>query len=137
VFSTVENPEINIPEKRADLVYQIEQEDIKYLLHLEFQLRHEKDLPERMFKYSAFLTESYRLPVIPTVIYLERRNYRQLPSEYSVTLDGKIMSRFTYQAIKLWDYSEAIAKGELKGLAPLLIMLTEEKTLMFWLKLGS
>lgn len=127
-FSTVENPEINIPEKRADLVYQIEQEDAKYLLHLEFQLHHEKDVPERMFKYSAFLTESYRLPVIPAVIYLERRNYRQLPSEYSVELDGKIMSRFTYQAIKLWDYSEAIAGGELKELAPLLIMLAEEKS---------
>lgn len=127
-FYTIENPEINIPEKRADLVYQIEQEDAKYLLHLEFQLHHEKDVPERMFKYSAFLTESYRLPVIPAVIYLERRNYRQLPSEYSVELDGKIMSRFTYQAIKLWDYSEAIAGGELKELAPLLIMLAEEKS---------
>ena len=53
-FSTVENPEINIPEKRADLVYQIEQEDAKYLLHLEFQLHHEKDVPDGCLNTAPF-----------------------------------------------------------------------------------
>lgn len=37
------------------------------------------------------------------------------------------MNSFRYRAVKLWDYAEAIARGELRELAPLLILLTKEK----------
>ncbi|WP_406678001.1 Rpn family recombination-promoting nuclease/putative transposase [Moorella sp. ACPs] len=126
-YQTMENPEINIPEKRLDFVYEIEQNDNKYLLHLEFQLRHEKEVPARIFKYSAYLTESYRLPVIPVVIYLEKRNYRRLPDAYIVEVNNKVVSRFTYQVIKLWEYEQDIAGGKLKELAPLLVLLKDNR----------
>jgi hypothetical protein len=96
-------------------------------LHLEFQLHHQPDMPERMFKYAAFLTESYGLPVIPVAIYLERANYNNLPQAYVVELNSLVVTSFTYQVVKLWDYYEAISQGRLKEFAPLLSMLAEKK----------
>lgn len=123
----LENPEVNIPEKRLDSVYQLKLGHKEYLLHLEFQLHHQPDMPERMFKYAAFLTESYGLPVIPVAIYLERANYNNLPQAYVVELNNLVVTSFTYQVVKLWDYYEAISQGRLKEFAPLLSMLAEKK----------
>jgi len=80
-----------------------------------------------MHIYNALLTASNNKPVISKVIYLERRNYRDLPHEYVVNYQDKRENVFTYEAIKLWDYTEAISSGELRELAPLLILLTEKK----------
>jgi len=128
VFETIENPEINLPEKRLDFVYGLSDEEKEYILHLDFQLRHEAGLPERMHIYNALLTAGSNKPVISKVIYLEQREYRNLPQEYVVSYQGKRENVFTYQAIRLWDYTEKIASGELKELAPLLILLTKEKS---------
>ena len=72
VFETIENPEINLPERRLDFVYGLQGEEQEYILHLDFQLRHETDIPERMHIYNALLTASNKKPVISKVIYLER-----------------------------------------------------------------
>lgn len=53
---TIENPEVNLPERRLDFVYGLRREDEEHLLHLEFQLEHEADIPKRMFTYNALLT---------------------------------------------------------------------------------
>ena len=127
VFETIENPEVNLPEKRLDFVYSLQDEEQEYILHLDFQMRHEIDLPERMHIYHALLTASNKRPVISKVIYLERREYKSLPQEYVVSYQGRKENVFTYQAIKLWDYIEEIIAGELKELAPLLVLITKEK----------
>jgi len=126
-FETIENPEINLPEKRLDFVYGLTDEEKEYILHLDFQLHHKREVPERMHIYNALLTVSSNKPVISKVIYLERREYRNLPQEYVVSYQGKRENIFTYQAIKLWDYTKEIIAGEFKELAPLLILLTREK----------
>jgi predicted transposase YdaD len=127
IIETIENPEINLPERRLDFVYGLQDEEHEYILHLDFQMRHEMDLPERMHIYNALLTASNKKPVISKVIYLERREYKNLPQEYVVSYQGRKENVFTYQAIKLWDYIEEIIAGELKELAPLLVLLTKEK----------
>jgi len=124
---TIENPEINLPERRLDFVYGLRREDEERFLHLEFQLEHEPDVPKRVFVYNALLTAAFEKPVISAVIYLERRDYRHLPQEYTVSFAGQAVNSFRYRAVKLWDYAEAIARGELRELAPLLILLTREK----------
>jgi len=126
-FETIENPEINLPERRLDFVYGLQDEEQEYILHLDFQLRHKRDVPERMHIYNALLTASHNKPVISKVIYLERREYRNLPQEYVVSYQGRRQNVFIYQTIKLWDNTEEIIAGELKELAPLLILLTREK----------
>jgi len=74
------------------------------------------------------LTASNQKPVISKVIYLERREYRNSPGEYVVSYRVKRENVFSYEAIKLWDHTEEIIKGELKELAPLLILLTRAKS---------
>ncbi|TDA70070.1 MAG: hypothetical protein D9V47_03415 [Clostridia bacterium] len=44
-----------------------------------------------------------------------------------VEFRGRPVHTFPYLVIRLWEYAEAIASGELRELAPLLILLTEEK----------
>ena len=127
IVETIENPEINLPERRLDFVYGLQQERRDFILHLEFQLEHRADVPERMFTYNALLTATYERPVLSAVIYLERHNYRRLPQEYVVEFRGRAVHTFPYLVVRLWDYAEAIASGELRELAPLLILLTEEK----------
>jgi len=121
--ATIENPEINLPERRLDFVYGLHVDDGEYLLHLEFQLEHEADLPERMVVYHALLTAAYRRPVISAVIYLQRRDYQHLPEAYTVSFRDQPVNTFAYRVVKLWEYRQAIATGELRGLAPLLVLL--------------
>lgn len=65
--------------------------------------------------------------MLSAVIYLGRRNYRRLPRGYAVEFRGRPVHTFPYLVLRLWEYAEAIASGELRELAPLLILLTEEK----------
>jgi len=39
VYETIENPEINLPERRLDFVYGLQDEEQEYILHLDFQYR--------------------------------------------------------------------------------------------------
>jgi hypothetical protein len=80
-----------------------------------------------MFTYNALLTAAYERPVLTAVIYLERRNYRRLSQKYAVEFRGEAVHTFPYLVVRLWDYAEAIASGELRELAPLLILLAEKK----------
>jgi len=48
--------EINLPEKRLDFIYGLQDQENEYILHLDFQLRHERDLPLRMHIYNLGLT---------------------------------------------------------------------------------
>jgi len=126
-YRTVDNPEINLPERRLDFVYEVEDSEGITLLHLEFQIRHEPDLPRRIFEYNALLTAAHGVPAVSAVLYLERKEYKALPAAYTVALAEKTLHTFTYPVIRLWDYQEAILKGELRGLAPLLPLLSAEK----------
>lgn len=57
LVGTLENVELTLPEERVDFMHQLSYNDKKYLLHLEFQLRHKINFPRRMFIYSAELLD--------------------------------------------------------------------------------
>ncbi|HOB22504.1 MAG TPA: hypothetical protein PKI30_06600, partial [Bacillota bacterium] len=63
-----EDKELNIPQLRADNIYIVEQGTKRFVLHLEFQLEHRKDLPQRMFQYNALIEASLRLPTYSVII---------------------------------------------------------------------
>jgi len=68
---TLENVEVTLPETRADFVHQITDEEGKeFLFHLEFQVEHESDFPERMFTYAGALTQLFKKRVVSLAIYL-------------------------------------------------------------------
>ncbi|HHN94507.1 MAG TPA: hypothetical protein ENK17_07045, partial [Anaerolineae bacterium] len=56
LLGRVENVEIALPIRPVDFVHRVEYEGQEYLLHIEFQLRHEADLPRRLCSYHGTLT---------------------------------------------------------------------------------
>ncbi len=119
---TLENVELSLPEERVDFVHRVVYHDEELIFHLEFQLQHRPDFPKRQFIYPAALTKQFQRPVITLALYLERRE-SPIPNEYVVRLGKRVVNRFTYPLLKLWDYEEAIRAGQFRELAPLLIVL--------------
>ncbi|MFQ6041107.1 MAG: DUF4351 domain-containing protein [Candidatus Poribacteria bacterium] len=125
LIGTQENVELSLPDHRIDFLHQVKLDNQEYLLHFEFQLQHQRDVPRRVFVYSAELTEQFRKPVISVVLYLERRE-ALLPNEYVVEMGESVIHRFNYPVLKLWDYEAEIRSGQMPEFAPLLVMLASE-----------
>jgi hypothetical protein len=119
-----ENVELSLPVQPVDFVHRTLIGEIEHLLHLEFQLDHFADFPRRMCHTHGALTQQYKLPVFSIALYL---NYREapIPAEYVTQLDQTVINRFTYPVVKLWEYTEQIRNGQLRELAPLLVMLVD------------
>ena len=120
-----ENVELSLPVQPVDFVHRMLLSGQEHLLHLEFQLEHFTDFPRRLCYAHGALTQQYKLPVFSIALYL---NYRKapIPSEYVVKLGETVINRFTYPVVKLWEYTEQIRNGQLRELAPLLVMLVDE-----------
>jgi len=125
LVGTVENVELALPARRVDFAHRVEHEGEEYLLHIEFQLKHEAELPRRMHLYHALLGEQFGLPVLSLVLYLQPRQ-GPLPEAYEVWLGGQVVNRFRYPVLRLWDHVEEIRRGRYRELAPLLTMLVGE-----------
>ena len=124
IIGTLENVELALPEQRVDFVHRVLDGDEEKVLHLEFQAQHEARLPRRLFEYSALLTRQLGVPVITVVVYLRPRQ-GQLPAAYEVTAGGKVVNRYEYLAVKLWEHADEIAAGRWPELAPLLVTMVE------------
>jgi len=124
IVDTLENVELSIPEERVDFVHRVAYGEQEYALHIEFQTKHQADVPQRLFVYSALLTRQLGLPVLTLVFYLTRRA-APVPDAYQVQVGGIAVNRFEYPVIKLWEYADEIAQGRWPELAPLLVTLKE------------
>ncbi len=122
------NVELALPVRPVDFIHRVEYEGQEYVLHIEFQLQHEADFPRRLCSYHGALTEQFKLPVLTLVLYLQARQ-APLPDAYEVHLGDKIINRFSYPVLRLWDYTDAIRSGEYQELVPLLLTLAPEPTL--------
>ena len=138
LLGAVENVEISLSVKPVDLVHRVLHAGEEFIFHLEFQLTHETDLPKRTFITSAELTDLFERPVLTLMLYLRPR---QTPpaTEYVTRLGNLVVNRFTYPGLQLAEHVEEIRRGDLRELAPLLVMLVmqpdevllaEERTLI-------
>jgi predicted transposase YdaD len=87
----------------ADKVLLVE-EDPPWLLHLEFQSRHEEKLPQRILRYNVLLAERHGLPVSSAVILLRSKaSVKGLTGWYRdpSRLDGREHS-FPYHVSRVW-----------------------------------
>jgi predicted transposase YdaD len=125
IIGTLENVELALPEDRVDFVHRVLDGEEEKILHLEFQTKHEGDVPERMFEYSGLLTRLFKRQVVSVALYVKYRR-KPLPNAYEVTVGGRVVNRFTYEAVPLWEYADDIAAGHWRELAPLLVMLRRE-----------
>ena len=127
LVGTLENVELSLPEERVDFVHELEYKDEEYILHIEFQLQHQKDFPKRVFVYSAELTNQFDKSVISLALYLSRRE-SPIPESYTVSLGNNVINRFSYPVLKVWNYEKEIRSGKLPELAPLLPMIVKNPT---------
>ena len=71
------------------------------LIHVEVQLRPERDFQARMFEYYSLLRSRYRLPVLPIAVYLRGGRKGLGTEEYRVKLFECDVLRFRYDSIHL------------------------------------
>ena len=118
---TVENPEINIPEKRGDYAWKVSDGDKEAYFIFEFQFRASQDALRRAYIKCALLHETCDLPVIGVILYLTRNSYQ---AKYEVSFHG-CTNHYLFETIRLWEYKEEIEAGRRKELAPFLVLMTD------------
>ncbi len=102
--------------READVVAELETRDgVEELVvvHIEAQLRWERNFGERMFQYYALLWLRYRKPILPIVVYLRGGRDGSGEETYRVTVLGQRRLRFWYQSVSLakLDAEEYVGKG--------------------------
>ncbi|MFQ5615087.1 MAG: hypothetical protein ACE5GO_01300 [Anaerolineales bacterium] len=122
LVGTLENVELALPLQWVDFVHQVQYAGQKYVFHLEFQLKHEADFPERMCTYHGMLIKQFGKKVLTLALYLNPGK-KAPPNEYVARLGDVVVNRFTYPVYRLQDYVEQIRSGQYRELAPLLVTL--------------
>jgi hypothetical protein len=79
------------------------------------------------FLKNAALTAQLGRPVILTVLYLTRGRYARFPATYLAS-GGGLKNRYTFHTLRLWQHAARIRGGELRELAPLLVLCENEPT---------
>jgi predicted transposase YdaD len=100
--------------------------DRPFLVHLEFQTKHDPEMAKRLWEYNVSATIKYDLPVKSFVIYLRKTN-QVATSPYQVKVsDDEEIHRFRFGVIKLWEISaEELRETGLTGLLALLPLTKE------------
>ena len=108
--------------READVVAKLRTGDGKpelVLIHVEIQLRPQRDVNERMFEYYSLLRLRYKLPIFPIVVYLRRGRKGLATEEYRETLFDTEILRFRYESVQLarLDAEEYLERGGPVGAA--------------------
>lgn len=97
--------------READFVMRLRRDGEEYLRHVEFQTRHRSHLALRFFGYAAALAVRSGLPVLTTVIYVQRWAPREL--SYRPVVGGQVSNEWRFGVVRLWELSpkELLALG--------------------------
>lgn len=112
--------------RRLDYVLTLEHDGVTYMRHLEFETEAvAPELAERCFEYNTRLFLHTKLPVVTTVICLRPPGPRGRPV-FHVRLRRRVLHRWHFEWLKLWelDAHQALAGGP--GLAVLLPFMKNE-----------
>lgn len=120
---------VNLPEFRADQVLIVgdEGDPSRWASHLEYQLQPDERVIRGWFLKNAALTAQLDIPVILTAVYLTRGGYATFPNAYT-TEAGGLTNKYIFNTIHLWEHAERIRSGELRELAPLLVLCEDVPT---------
>ncbi len=125
VLQGVEDPQINIPERRADKVWLVADQGKGAVIHVEAMLEPKtSELPNFNTK-AALLEETLNRPVVTVIIYLEKGKYETFPYVYE-TQAGSLKNTHIFARILLWEHKDRILSGEFKEFAPFLVLCEDE-----------
>ncbi|HET9920384.1 MAG TPA: hypothetical protein VFQ30_11120 [Ktedonobacteraceae bacterium] len=110
----------------ADAIIEVEINRHRALLHFEFQVENDEDVPVRVLEYHMQARREYKLPVYSTVIYLKKNGQvPQSPLNWPFPEEEDVLS-FRYKVIELAEMSaDELRALNLPGLLPLMV-LTED-----------
>jgi len=125
ILKGVEDAQIQISEHRADKVWRIWDGAREGCVALEaIAVPDRRDL-RRINLKNAALQITLDLPVITILVYLKRGNYATFSDGYDDELGGLINSH-RFVCILLWEHAERIRSGELRELAPFLLLFHDD-----------
>lgn len=125
IFQGVEDPQINIPERRADKVWLVADQGKDAVIHIEIMLEPKaSELPNFNTK-AALLQEILKRPVVTVIVYLEKGKYETFPYSYE-SQAGSLKNTHVFACILLWEYKDRILSGEFKEFAPFLVLCEDE-----------
>ncbi len=119
----VEDPNLNLPELRADHVFIVPEGAI----YLEYQLDRDDRLLSSWAAKWGGLSRQLNMPVVLVVLYLRRGDYATFPAQFESQI-GAFHTGLNFTAIRLWQQTERIRSGELPELAPLLLLSEDNPT---------
>ena len=119
----VEDPNLNLPELRADHVFIVPGGAI----YLEYQLNRDDRLFSAWAAKWGGLLKQLGMPVVLVVLYLRKGNYATFPAQMALQV-GTFRTWLNFTALRLWGYSDRIRSGELPELAPLLLLSEDNPT---------
>lgn len=106
----------------VDALAQLKIGDEMFIFHPEFFSEHEKDIPERMYKYSARIMDKYPgLGVYGVAFYInEADRNKPLPNVFERRVLGKVRNYYEYDVINIGELDAgAILRQKITGLLPL------------------
>ncbi len=125
VLKGVEDPQIQIPEHRADKVWRVHDGVREGCVTLEAIAVPDRRDWRRINLKNAELQVFLKLPVITVLVYLKRGDYTTFPDGYDDELGGLVNSH-RFSRILLWEHAERIRTGELRELAPFLPLFDDD-----------
>src|SRR5215472_15147145 len=129
VFKGMEDRELQAaPSVTSDTLFRITWQEKQVILHVEFQLKRDPEMGERLWHYNALTHIHTKLPVYSVVIYLQE-DKPLVESPHVIWFpNGKPTQRLDFDTIKLWEVEPgAIEQPGLAGLLPLLPLTKDGK----------
>lgn len=121
ILKGVEDAQIQIPEHRADKVWRVHDGVREGCITLEAIAVPDRRDWRRINLKNAAMQVIFNLPVITVLVYLVRGQYATFPDSYEDELGG-LTNAHRFARILLWEHEERIRSGELKELAPFLLL---------------
>lgn len=122
-FEGVISTELDGEPVNADHLYDVRLDGQRFLLHVEFQRNRDSRMAERLWEYNVRASLQYDCPVWSCVIYLKKDGSVTKPFLTRTLPDGRVVHRFEFEVIKLWEIpTRELKEKRLVGLLPLLVL---------------
>ncbi len=112
--AAVETLALPASERTIDSILRLEQGDLVWYRHLEFQAERDPSLPRRCFDYYSRLVLHYETAVFTTVVYPFAGADRDVPEAFRLRVGDRLAFEWRFDVVRLWqiDAARAFESGE-------------------------